>query len=226
MSIRFKKTVRLAGIVYLHRISDNRLRTSVLENVEKLVALCGDNTIVDIVLATTMWNTEGSPELKIQRETELETLLNEENIVPGTEVNMMRFGDSFISAWHIIDRAAKTDEEDMDEAYFQQDLAELGEKLSDDVGKEKFQKLQSSLTTNRDILRRLLEGESDEQLLLQMNVQYEDLRKTLQDVFDYLSHPGRRQKSVSDSGFSRYFQVHPRSQRRLVPCPSINCLFP
>lgn len=186
LSNKFQKTVKLAGIVYLHRISDKRLPRSVLENVQKLVALCGGNTVANIVLATTMWSSKGDPEVKNRRETTLEAELNKVITGPGKKITMMRFGDSFISAWDVIDRAANTDKDHMDEIRFQQELAELGDKLNDNAGREKFKRLQASLAAMRDILRRLREGESDERLLHKMNEQYEELRKVLQATFDHL----------------------------------------
>jgi len=185
MCIRFKKNVKLAGIIYLHRISDRRQPTSLSQNVEKLVTLCGSDTIANIVLATTMWGNEGSLEERHKRETDLEIQLKTN--VEGMKVEMMRFEDSFISAWDIIDVATQTDEDDADDTRLQQELVELGEKLNDKVGREKFKKLQKLLAANQDILRKLREGGPDEVLVRDLNAQYEDLRKTLQATFDHLS---------------------------------------
>jgi hypothetical protein len=51
----YSKKVRLAGIVYLHRITDPRMQGSALKNLHMFQKLCGDRGLASVVLATTMW---------------------------------------------------------------------------------------------------------------------------------------------------------------------------
>jgi GTP-binding protein EngB required for normal cell division len=51
----YSKKVRLAGIVYLHRITDPRMQGSALKNLHMFQKLCGDRGLSSVVLATTMW---------------------------------------------------------------------------------------------------------------------------------------------------------------------------
>jgi GTP-binding protein EngB required for normal cell division len=51
----YSKRVRLAGIVYLHRITDPRMQGSALKNLHMFQKLCGDRGLSSVVLATTMW---------------------------------------------------------------------------------------------------------------------------------------------------------------------------
>lgn len=46
--------VKLAGIVYLHRINDTRLGGSAMKNLRMFKKLCGDDALSCVVLATTM----------------------------------------------------------------------------------------------------------------------------------------------------------------------------
>ncbi|KAK4184669.1 P-loop containing nucleoside triphosphate hydrolase protein [Podospora australis] len=52
----YKKEIKLAGIIYLHRITDNRMGGTALKNLIMFRKLCGDNTLSNIVLATNMWD--------------------------------------------------------------------------------------------------------------------------------------------------------------------------
>ncbi|KAK0622805.1 P-loop containing nucleoside triphosphate hydrolase protein [Immersiella caudata] len=62
--------VQLAGIVYLHRISDNRFRGKSTQNIRLFKELCGENALSCVVLTTSMW--DRVPQEKAQqREKEL-----------------------------------------------------------------------------------------------------------------------------------------------------------
>ncbi|KAH0559439.1 hypothetical protein GP486_004045 [Trichoglossum hirsutum] len=52
----YGKRVKLAGIVYLHRISDVRMTGTAFKNLQMLKKLCGDGFLPRVVLATTMWS--------------------------------------------------------------------------------------------------------------------------------------------------------------------------
>lgn len=47
---------KLAGIIYIHKIDDNRIGKSALTTLEMFRQLCGDNYLPNVVLATTMWS--------------------------------------------------------------------------------------------------------------------------------------------------------------------------
>ena len=46
----------LTGIIYLHKISDNRMSGTARRNIAMLHDLCGEGFMPNIVLATTMWD--------------------------------------------------------------------------------------------------------------------------------------------------------------------------
>lgn len=55
LSRSYQAQIRLAGIVYLHRITDNRMGGMALRNLSIFKKLCGDEGLSCVVLATTMW---------------------------------------------------------------------------------------------------------------------------------------------------------------------------
>lgn len=61
LSTVYQNKVRLAGIIYLHRITDPRMGGSALKNLYMFQRLCGDRGLSSVILATTMWsNLEGT----------------------------------------------------------------------------------------------------------------------------------------------------------------------
>ncbi|GKT52237.1 uncharacterized protein ColSpa_12418 [Colletotrichum spaethianum] len=58
MSKMYKDGKKLAGIIYLHRISDNRMTGSALRNLRMFKELCGENAYRHVVLTTSMWSKE------------------------------------------------------------------------------------------------------------------------------------------------------------------------
>ncbi|KAI1071787.1 hypothetical protein LB507_005469 [Fusarium sp. FIESC RH6] len=68
-----RKNVQLAGIIYLHRISDNRVSDTALKNLHMFKQLCGKDAFGHVVLCTSMWDTLDTkvPVVGDQREKEL-----------------------------------------------------------------------------------------------------------------------------------------------------------
>ena len=75
LSTVYQNRVRLAGIVYLHRITDPRMGGSALKNLYMFQRLCGNKGLSSVILATTMWasleNTDAGQEIGRKREEEL-----------------------------------------------------------------------------------------------------------------------------------------------------------
>jgi len=93
---------RLTGILYLHRISDNRMGATPLKNLATFRELCGEG-LEKVVLATTMWpEVEGDEqEICVAREEELKNNYWKGMIEKGSTTR--RFENTQASAWRIID---------------------------------------------------------------------------------------------------------------------------
>lgn len=55
LAAAYKKKTTLAGILYLHRISDQKMQGSAMRNLRMFQQLCGSNNLSSVVLATTHW---------------------------------------------------------------------------------------------------------------------------------------------------------------------------
>ena len=67
---RYESDVKLAGVIYFHRISDERWRRSDTRSFGWLKRICGDQTLRNVVLTTNMWGNV-DPEVGAFREGQL-----------------------------------------------------------------------------------------------------------------------------------------------------------
>jgi len=103
----YKGHFDLASIVYLHKISDNRMTGSVLKNLRIFISLCGQKAMPSVVCATTMWSEV--PKVKaVEREKELKDDFWKEMVAAGCKVH--RFKDTYNSAWGIIGDGTERDQ--------------------------------------------------------------------------------------------------------------------
>ena len=69
---RYEKEILLSGLLYFHRISDNRMAGTPLKNLRMFEELCGKNAFHNVILTTTMWD-EVDDETGDLREQELKS---------------------------------------------------------------------------------------------------------------------------------------------------------
>ncbi|KAF9260101.1 hypothetical protein L218DRAFT_974435 [Marasmius fiardii PR-910] len=97
----YKKGKKLAGVIYLHRISDVRMGGISFRNFKMFRQLCGEETLKNVVIATTMWSNV-SQNVGEARELELKT--NDSFFKPflDKEGRVVRHDDTPLSARAIL----------------------------------------------------------------------------------------------------------------------------
>jgi len=95
----YEKGIRLAGIIYFHRISDERFTGMDVRNFGVFRKLCGEQTLKNVVIMTNMWS-KVTPEVGEARERQLSTLF----FKPATDkgARFLRHGGSVESAHAVI----------------------------------------------------------------------------------------------------------------------------
>ena len=73
LNAAYKMSVKLTGIIYLHRILDVRVGGAGVRNIRTFKKLCGDDGLASVVLATTMWSFITDENLGNMRESQLKT---------------------------------------------------------------------------------------------------------------------------------------------------------
>ncbi|OBS23312.1 hypothetical protein FPOA_03861 [Fusarium poae] len=109
----YKKKVQLAGIVYLHRITDNRVSGSALKNLSMSKQLCGENAFGHVVLCTSMWDSLGTvpQEIGIEREKELIDTSSFWGTMHAGGSQVVRWEGTKESAQAVVDRIIKIHKE-------------------------------------------------------------------------------------------------------------------
>ncbi|KAI6006735.1 hypothetical protein EDC04DRAFT_974151 [Pisolithus marmoratus] len=99
LNATYKKNIKLSGVLYLHRISDNRVSGTPLRNYNMFKELCGKENFKNVILVTTMWD-EVTEEVGSAREKELQSDFWGSMISLGSTIH--RFDGTMESAWKII----------------------------------------------------------------------------------------------------------------------------
>lgn len=98
--ISYVTKIPLAGIIYLHRISDNRMAGSLVDTLGLFSKLCGMSVMGNVIIATSMWD-EVNEKRGPQREQELIESFFKDMVANGCAVK--RFEKTRESAWAIVD---------------------------------------------------------------------------------------------------------------------------
>ena len=182
--LRYDNDIKLAGIIYLHRITDNRMIGTPHRNLRMFGELCGDHAIKKIMLVTTMWD-------KVQRDTgvrrETELFENYWKAMINYGASTARFSNSADSAWKVVDLILEQHTTEV--LLLQEELVDLKRALNEtQAGKMLYLNLQRSLAEQRD-LRFLAEqaldknnSKSANQLEVELKRIQRDLDKTFSEM--------------------------------------------
>lgn len=101
---RYKNGVKLSGVIYTHRITDNRMDGSAIKTLDLFQKICGDDMSPNIRLITTHWD-EGDvlrhAQVYREREKELRELYWKPLIDKGSKA--LRSRNDKTSVWDIVD---------------------------------------------------------------------------------------------------------------------------
>ncbi|KAF9447816.1 hypothetical protein P691DRAFT_760434 [Macrolepiota fuliginosa MF-IS2] len=153
-------SLELSGILYLHRISDNRMAGTPLKNLGMFKKLCGDTFFERVILTTTMWPEIGD-ELKAceSRERELRKEYWVDMIGRGSTT--MRFENTPETAWNILNSIIDAEfgrRFDSAVLKIQEELVDQGKKLpKTEAGIQLHGFIEELVEKQNDILRRLRE---------------------------------------------------------------------
>jgi len=96
----YKCDIKLAGILYLHAITNNRMTGTLRKNLKMFKQLCGADALSNVILVTTMWR-DASEDRALERQKELESIFWKDMVTKGSKV--FRYDDNYDSAWSILD---------------------------------------------------------------------------------------------------------------------------
>ena len=117
---RYRKGMKIAGIIYLHEICERRLSGASRKNLRQFHEFCGDDVLKNVILVTTKWD-EVELDMGPQRERQLFNKYWRKMIAQWSQV--ARFMNTQDSAWAIVDLILNQDP--IDPQLIQQMLVDL-----------------------------------------------------------------------------------------------------
>ncbi|KAL0948457.1 hypothetical protein HGRIS_011030 [Hohenbuehelia grisea] len=179
----YKSKATLKGIIYLHRISDNRMAGTPLRNLHMFGGLCGNRASANVILATTMWNDRLRGALGDQRELELKEKYWKPMLDLGSK--MLRFDGTHDSAWQIVDCLLDR-KQAPPPLLLQEELVDLRKVLVEtEAGKRLYSELHQIFNDHRTAVRRLLDEarkQSDATVTSSLTARIGDLEKSANTV--------------------------------------------
>jgi len=206
LAMVYQHEVNLAGVIYFHRISDERWRRSDTRSFGWLKRICGESTLRNVALATNMWgNVE--PGVGADRERELAAEFVKPALDKGARLH--RHYDTTESAHQIIraildnrreplqvqreliderrefDRTTVgeeiTREVDESKRRLEQEIAELRLELATARGREETRtQLEAEIAELRKTIKRLTDGSKN------MNTDYNEKKRKTERTFSSL----------------------------------------
>ncbi|KAF7761726.1 hypothetical protein Agabi119p4_9718 [Agaricus bisporus var. burnettii] len=195
------RELEISGILYLHRISDNRMAQTPLKNLKMFQKLCGEDFFKKVILVTTMWPELESTETNgiasdeyydemnscSNREKELETIYWSDMLNHGSTTK--RFSNSKDSAWDIIDCIIDIESQKR-WVRIQEEMVTQGKKLPNtDAGRQLHGITQELIDRQNDLFKRMKEelGQNVDQMVVQALLEelkelQKDREKALEDM--------------------------------------------
>jgi len=188
----YEKEIKLAGIIYLHRITDNRMAGSPNRNLRMFGELCGDEAMKKVVLVTTMWDkalaSASDEQRKVLDRREKDLMDNYWKTMMKYGASTARFTNSRDSAEKIVNKILQQHEAEV--LLLQEEIVELKRALNEtQAGKTLYSELQKLLAEQRETVRSLVQQAQDEsnpQLARQLQAELvriqEDFDKTFMEM--------------------------------------------
>ncbi|KAG6833274.1 hypothetical protein H0H87_009449 [Tephrocybe sp. NHM501043] len=177
----YSANMTLAGVIYLHEISQTRMLGTARKNLDMFNKLIGKDATKNVILATTKWG-EIPAEVGDRREEQLRERHWKWMVDLGAK--LFRFTDSQESGWkiiqHILDQTAT---QDVDTVEIQQELVELKKILPEtEAGQALLYTLEELLENQRLAAAQLRKDESSDQVKAIMRETDQKIHATLGQI--------------------------------------------
>lgn len=152
---RYENYVKLSGIVYLHRITDNRMAGSQYRNLRTFRGLVGDDAMKNVILLSTMWE-KVQPDIGKRREGQLRDIFWKGMIERGSRIDRLE-KNNYDEAWRVLTRLIK-ESQAQEAILLQKEVVELGKQLNEtQAGKNLYTQFQKLLTEQKAFMKILME---------------------------------------------------------------------
>ncbi|KXN84719.1 hypothetical protein AN958_12146 [Leucoagaricus sp. SymC.cos] len=181
----YKNDVKLSGLVYLHRISDNRMAGTPHKNLRMFGKLSGDTAMNHVILVSTMWS-KVRQQVGEEREGELREQFWKPLITKGSRIDRLNPANR-TEAWRIIDQLIK-EREKRDAVLLQEEIVDLRRQLNEtEAGKALYTSLQKLLASQKEALGTMLteiNNLKDPKLKKELEKEYKKTEAQFQKTFE------------------------------------------
>ncbi|KAK2013809.1 hypothetical protein LZ32DRAFT_675564 [Colletotrichum eremochloae] len=197
MSESYKKGTLLTGVVYMHKITDNRVSGSSQRSINMFKKLCGDDSFKHVVLTTSMWGEGDADAAKIDRETELKEDKRFWGLMQSGGSKVMRWLNNRPSASAIVEHLLESSQmHGLTTLQIQRELVEENRDLEEtsagqEVGRELLKERMKMLQEVED-----LKKDHENALLAKDSENAEKFRKDKQEMESKLQKAEEAQKAL------------------------------
>ena len=206
----------LSGLLYFHRISDNRMAGTPLKNLRMFEELCGRNAFQNVILTTTMWD-EVDEQMGVERERELKALYWRTMLDRGSTTH--RFLRTRESAFDLINPLIEAVDK-KNSVLLQDELVNMRKSLpATAAGLELYSAMGQLVSRREDLLRRIryeMRRSNDDKMALEpLQEEHQNLQKSLEATVSEMLRLrlpfGQRLLIITDKFFSSKFESLLRS---------------
>ena len=187
---RYSEGTTLTGILYFHRITDNRMSGTPHRNLRMFGELCGDKAASKVILVTTMWDKMSgdlAPKAKA-REEELKSRYWINMIHLGARTQ--RFENTKKSALGIVSELLLEGVSEQ-AVLLQEELVDLGRELNEtQAGKALYSQLQTALSQQKETIQALqmqVKERNNPQLEAELDTELKRIQAELDKTFSQIS---------------------------------------
>ena len=162
--VRYEHCCELSGVIYIHRISDERFTGMAGRNFKMFRELCGDSTLRNVVLVTNMWGKVAQEDGE-EREEELVTDFFKPVLDKGAQI--ARYYNTIESAHEIIRHIIRNRPAPLQ---IQRELVDEGRDINDTAAgeainkelNEQIRRHKAELNTIKEEMEKAMEDEDEE----------------------------------------------------------------
>ncbi|KAG9312310.1 hypothetical protein JVU11DRAFT_7621 [Chiua virens] len=181
LSSSYKKDKLLSAILYMHRITDNRVAGTSLKNLRVFRELCGDDALQKVYFTTTMWD-EVTQDVGKRRLEELKSVYWKNLISHGAQVFCCL---ETSSPKELVQRIVDQAEDSRKALLLQEEMVELQKEIKETAaGRELYSQLEAIVQNQTEAIQRLNKarvGAEDPQLLSELGAQLAELREQMDE---------------------------------------------
>ncbi|KAG6833280.1 hypothetical protein H0H87_009455 [Tephrocybe sp. NHM501043] len=175
----YDANMKLAGVIYLHEITQPRMLGTSRKNLDLFARLCGPDAIKNVILATTKWDELPNDETGQLRESQLKGEHWKHMVELGSRVH--RFEGSQRSARRIVNYILA--KQPLDAVQIQTELVQIGNILAEtEAGRTLRFTLQELLVMQKSMSANLRHGDGDPLMEAKTRENEDKIRLTLKQI--------------------------------------------